>query len=72
MSDQNPEGAMLSRTDWESFENENSTKNVKEEEEEDENELPGWMWDNETCSLPVRHLEFTDEKVVVRVYALAR
>jgi len=63
---------MLSRTDWESFENENSTKNVKEEEEEDENELPGWMWDNETCSLPVRHLEFTDEKVVVRVYALAR
>ena len=72
MSDQNPEGAMLSRADWESFEDRNRTKNVKEEEEGDENELPGWMWDNETCSLPIRRLEFTDEKVVVRVYALAR
>ena len=56
------------RMDWESFEDRKSTKNVKEEE----SELPGWMWDKETCSLPVRHLEFTDEKVVVRVYALAR
>ena len=62
---------MLSRTDWESFEDLNCTKSVKEEEAE-ENELPGWMWDKETCSLPVRHLTFTDEKVVVRVYALAR
>ena len=59
------------RMDWESFEDRKSTKNVKEEEEE-ESELPGWMWEKETCSLPVRHLEFTDEKVVVRVYALAR
>ena len=57
------------RMDWESFEDRKSTKNVKEEEE---SELPGWMWDKETCSLPVRHLEFTDEKVVARVYALAR
>ena len=72
MSDQNPEGAMLSRKDWESFEDGKSSKNVIEKEEEEENELPGWMWDNETCSLPIRHLEFTDEKVVVRVYALAR
>ena len=70
MTDQSPEGTML-RMDWESFEDRKSTKNVKEEEEE-ESELPGWMWDKETCSLPVRHLEFTDEKVVVRVYALAR
>ena len=60
---------MPSRVDWESFEDEN--KSVKEEEEE-ENELPGWMWDKENCSLPVRHLTFTDQKVVVRVYALAR
>ena len=60
---------MLSRTDWENFENENIAKRV---EEDDENELPGWMWDKETCSLPVRHLAFTDERVVVRVYALAR
>ena len=54
---------MLCRTDCE-----NSVKGVEEEE----NELPGWMWDKETCSLPVRHLAFTDERVVVRVYALAR
>ena len=62
---------MLSRTGWE---DEHNTKSemMEEEEEEEENELPGWMWDKETCSLPVRHLEFTDEKVVVRVYALAR
>ena len=56
---------MLSRTDW-------NTKSVEVEEVEEEEELPGWMWDKETCSLPIRHLEFTDEKVVVRVYALAR
>ena len=72
MTDQNLKGTMPNRADWESFDDKNSIKNVKEEEEEDENELPGWMWDKETCSLPVRHLEFTDEKVVVRVYALAR
>ena len=60
---------MLSRTDWENFEDESIAKRVEEDEE---NELPGWMWDKETCSLPVRHLTFTDEKVVVRVYALAR
>ena len=59
---------MLSRTDWENFEDENIARRVEEEE----NELPGWMWDKETCSLPVRHLAFTDERVVVRVYALAR
>ena len=59
---------MLRRTDWENFEEENIAKRVEEEE----NELPGWMWDKETCSLPVRHLAFTDERVVVRVYALAR
>ena len=64
---------MLGRTDLEIFEDKKSTKNAdEEEEEEEENELPGWMWDKETCSLPVRHLTFTDEKVVVRVYALAR
>ena len=61
---------MLSRTDWENFENESIAKTVEEDDEE--NELPGWMWDKETCSLPVRHLAFTDERVVVRVYALAR
>ena len=61
---------MLSRTDWENFEDESIAKRVEEEGEE--NELPGWMWDKETCSLPVRHLAFTDERVVVRVYALAR
>ena len=60
---------MLSRTDWENFEDESIAKKVEEDEE---NELPGWMWDKETCSLPVRHLAFTDERVVVRVYALAR
>ena len=60
---------MLSRTDWENFEDESIAKRVEEDEE---NELPGWMWDKETCSLPVRHLAFTDERVVVRVYALAR
>ena len=60
---------MLSRTDWENFEDESIAKRVEDDEE---NELPGWMWDKETCSLPVRHLTFTDEKVVVRVYALAR
>ena len=60
---------MLSRTDWENFEDENLAKRVEDDEE---NELPGWMWDKETCSLPVRHLAFTDERVVVRVYALAR
>ena len=60
---------MLSRTDWENFEDENIAKRVEEDEE---NELPGWMWDKETSSLPVRHLAFTDERVVVRVYALAR
>jgi len=63
---------MLSRTDLEIFEDKKNTKNADEEEEEEENELPGWMWDTETCSLPVGHLTFTDEKVVVRVYALAR
>ena len=62
---------MLSVTDWGNFDDEKSTENVKEEGEEEE-ELPGWMWDKETCSLPVRQLVFTDEKVVVRVYALAR
>ena len=61
---------MLSRTDWENFEDESIAKRVAEDDEE--NELPGWMWDKETCSLPVRHLAFTDERVVVRVYALAR
>ena len=61
---------MLGRTDWENFEDESIAKRV--EEDDDENELPGWMWDKETCSLPVRHLAFTDERVVVRVYALAR
>ena len=61
---------MLSRTDWENFEDETIANRVEEEDEE--NELPGWMWDKETCSLPVRHLAFTDERVVVRVYALAR
>ena len=60
---------MLSRTDWENFEDESIAKRVEEDEQ---NELPGWMWDKETCSLPVRHLAFTDERVVVRVYALAR
>ena len=60
---------MLSRTDWEDKHN---TKCEIMEDEEEENELPGWMWDKETCSLPVRHLAFTDERVVVRVYALAR
>ena len=60
---------MLSRTDWENFEDESIAKRVEDDEE---NELPGWMWDKETCSLPVRHLAFTDERVVVRVYALAR
>ena len=60
---------MLSRTDWENFEDESIATRV---EEEDENELPGWMWDKETCSLPVRHLAFTDERVVLRVYELAR
>ena len=60
---------MLSRTDWENFEDESIAKRVEEDEE---NELPEWMWDKETCSLPVRHLAFTDERVVVRVYALAR
>ena len=60
---------MLGRTDLENFEDESIAKRVEEDEE---NELPGWMWDKETCSLPVRHLAFTDERVVVRVYALAR
>ena len=61
---------MLSRTDWENFEDESIAKRVEEDDED--NELPGWMWDKETCSLPVRHLAFTDKRVVVRVYALAR
>merc|ERR1712013_863058 len=44
---------------------------IEVEIEEDE-ELPEWMWDEERSSLPVRQLVFTEEKVVVRVYALAR
>merc|ERR1719270_2236267 len=43
-----------------------------EVEIEEEEELPEWMWDEKRSSLPVRQLVFTEEKVVVRVYALAR
>merc|ERR1712004_620681 len=47
-------------------------KKEKKVEIEEEEELPEWMWDEERSSLPVRQLVFTEEKVVVRVYALAR
>jgi len=41
-------------------------------DEVDEDEVPAWMWDESSSQLPENVLSLTEEKVVVRLYNLAR